>query len=645
VTAMAKRDTVSLETLWVLILSCLVFPFPSQSYFFQIIPTTMNTLRDGIMLLLQSSSTCWAIAVNDYGAIVSTCFALATFAALFFFAYVLHKTLASRTPENRLRQQQKHRRKKRKPHGHHARGAKGGGRLRSTTQLRKGEDALVEEDHTIDKSNDDELLRNEVTTQPALPPLAEDEPVVSPPVSLVPAGSVSYEKSLLAPSRVHAISTSTLDSSVASSVDDHSSCGTESGRSTPTPAVANEASHPAVVAALEKRALPAAAEASRAKAKIISSAGVAPNRVPSANSRRSQNSRRGKKAATSVDTNIPATSNTVQAPTVPSPSKRWDALKPPSRGGSGRGGQRHPGPGNPRHTRDDPARFDADASSRSATEGQSATEKRSTSASPKHTSILQQQQQQPLPIRHAASFPVPPRGYMQGVSLCSEASQTATATIGDELAGYGNAVDQLMPTLFASSPSRNSVAQTMEPATLFSSLNPNSPSWNDRSPRVGPASGLPIRPPPGLETFRNDIPFGCGSSDGGNSAPASPFPSLPSILDIYQPDNNSNSGLISAPAPCSPFHSDVSTGNAAASDMLFLRDYQGLSLPPDEGGVSLPFRSAPGRIVAPPPLVVSQHRHLRENPFAMSDEEADDDQIEAELQELGGQMVGSILDF
>ena len=38
-------------------------------------------------------------------------------------------------------------------------------------------------------------------------------------------------------------------------------------------------------------------------------------------------------------------------------------------------------------------------------------------------------------------------------------------------------------------------------------------------------------------------------------------------------------------------------------------------------------------------------RHLRENPFAVSDEEADEEQIEAELQELGGQMVGSILDF
>jgi hypothetical protein len=37
--------------------------------------------------------------------------------------------------------------------------------------------------------------------------------------------------------------------------------------------------------------------------------------------------------------------------------------------------------------------------------------------------------------------------------------------------------------------------------------------------------------------------------------------------------------------------------------------------------------------------------HVRDNPFAESDDDDDDDQIEAKLLELGGQMVGSILDF
>ena len=36
---------------------------------------------------------------------------------------------------------------------------------------------------------------------------------------------------------------------------------------------------------------------------------------------------------------------------------------------------------------------------------------------------------------------------------------------------------------------------------------------------------------------------------------------------------------------------------------------------------------------------------LKENPFADEEEEDDVSVIEAELQELGGQMVGSILDF
>ena len=126
------------------------------------------------------------------------------------------------------------------------------------------------------------------------------------------------DESLLLPSQLRTTtSTSTLDSTT-SSVDDHSSCGTESGRSTPTPVVANEASHPAVVAALEKRAVPAT-ETSRARAKI-NNAG-AQNRVQSTNSRRSQNSRRGRKTASAIDATIAVANTSVQPPTAPLPSK------------------------------------------------------------------------------------------------------------------------------------------------------------------------------------------------------------------------------------------------------------------------------------------------------------------------------------
>jgi hypothetical protein len=143
------------------------------------------------MFVLQSSSTCWAMAVNDYGTIVSTLLALSTFAALFLLAYVLHRTLSSRTPEGRRRQQNavadKHRRKKRKQHAHH-RGSKSsaGGRHalgRSIdpipTSMESDDILVVPNDNT--KNDDDKVLdemhvhdvpSESATTTPGLPPLA-----------------------------------------------------------------------------------------------------------------------------------------------------------------------------------------------------------------------------------------------------------------------------------------------------------------------------------------------------------------------------------------------------------------------------------------------------------------------------------------
>ena len=162
------------------------------------------------MLLLHSSSTCWAVAVNDYGAIISTLLALSTFASLFFLAYVLHKTLSSRTPQNRLRLQQnaeKQRRKKRRPQGSHARSAKGGGRLRTITQQRKEGETLDENEHAFVNSTDEVRLRSDDTIAHTLPSLAEDKPVMSPSISPIhtsPTSSTAAEprrdESLLLPS-------------------------------------------------------------------------------------------------------------------------------------------------------------------------------------------------------------------------------------------------------------------------------------------------------------------------------------------------------------------------------------------------------------------------------------------------------------
>jgi len=49
------------------------------------------------MYLFESSTTCWAWVLNDFGAVVSTVLALTTFASLFFFCYLLHRTLRPRS--------------------------------------------------------------------------------------------------------------------------------------------------------------------------------------------------------------------------------------------------------------------------------------------------------------------------------------------------------------------------------------------------------------------------------------------------------------------------------------------------------------------------------------------------------------------
>ena len=54
--------------------------------------------REVLISFIRSSSTCWAWLLNDDTGVISTVFALATFCALFFFCYILHRTLAPKQP-------------------------------------------------------------------------------------------------------------------------------------------------------------------------------------------------------------------------------------------------------------------------------------------------------------------------------------------------------------------------------------------------------------------------------------------------------------------------------------------------------------------------------------------------------------------
>jgi len=547
------------------------------------------------MTLLQSSSTCWAIAVNDYGAIISTLLALATFASLFFLAYILHRTLASRTPKNKQRnlQAEKQKRKKRRHGSNHTRG-RGGGRIKSNHAQQHGpREGHTDSRDSIVKVNEEEHNRGESKTQP-LPPLAEDEPVATsepvPPLHSSTTATLKEEDPQL---RDRATSTSTLDSS-SSGV---SSCGTGSGRSTPTPAVANE-TQPSNLAALERH--PVDTTLNRMKAKNV-------------NARRPQNNRRGKKS-----TDVSG-GHRLPVATPPVPSRRWDALKPANRTNNR---QRHNNPASSgRHARDDHIASIARYSKR----GDSLQQNRS--------------------IRNAASFPFP-------TSPERFAGHDSATSISFDNDGFGNSV-------FTGSPIRNTYSSNSKaatsqvgylssrpstasaachPSSITSDLNAESPSWTERGIGAS-AGGTPIRPPPGLESIQqHDIPFGCSSSDGGMSAPASPFRGLPSALEVHLNESDGD-GFCSATS--SPFRSTLSAGNPS-NEPSMLSNYEGMSLPPDSSSSSLPCRPLPGCTVRPY-SAASQRPHVKENPFASSDD--DEDQIEAELQELGGQMVGSILDF
>ena len=122
--------------------------------------------------------------------------------------------------------------------------------------------------------------------------------------------------------------------------------------------------------------------------------------------------------------------------------------------------------------------------------------------------------------------------------------------------------------------------------TITSDLNPETPEWTMQS---SSNNTTPLRPPPGLH-HPKDIPFGCSSTDEDDAS---------SWLLLRQLDVGS---LDTA--------TDTTTRTAFPSTTL---------TPP-----------------LPPPGLAENDTH---------DDEDSDAMIEAELQRLGGQMVGSILDF
>lgn len=571
---------------------------PNEFYFVQ------SFYRELAMFLLQSSSTCWAIAVNDYGTFISSVLALSTFVALFFLSYVLHRTLASRTPEGRQRQQQnaeKHKRKKRRQQGHHTRGSKQTGRHSVRTSPRR-----QKEEHEISVELDsDDIIQNQLHAH-----MSSIEHIQS--LSLAPkAESLDMEvpvderiASVVNETSQHHIYTTIpiiptiLESPTALHVkttNNDSKSVYVTGRCTPIPATV-------VPETFDKPSNYSPNERCLSETESPSSVGTT-YKESTVTTRRLQNNRRGKKLPNAGDIGS-RNQNTQQQPSPPqpAPSKRWDALKPENRNSHGR--QRIPTSAKTRAPRvDTTERFES---------------------APKVHSAEAASEKEFLQIDDR-SLNTHENSILNSPSIFSHGSVIRPFS-GNTYSRSKTAVERPQST-------SRTLEQDKSESTTFA-LNPNSLSWNS----FGSRANVPMRPPPGLgASFQNDIPFGCGSSDDGNSAPHTPF----RVPSFAQESFNTENKYVGVSDSTSLFYSDV----FSARGHFQLNE---LSAPVNEDLSDVaPCRSETGdsTIVSPPPLR-SKHRYLRENPFAIcSDEEADVDQIEAELQELGGRMVGSVLDF
>jgi hypothetical protein len=550
--------------------------------------------------LLQSSTSWWALVVNDYGTIISSLLALATFASLFFLVYVLHKTLAPRGDANRPVSVDKQKKKKRRGNHHHK-----GNRSRikeapqqqQQQQQQRTKSAPVESpvespEHALEPISNIDSEKDEMIVQgnehvSSLPALVEDKPLSpsSLPISVPsPERLIKALKDDAAPSRTRITSASTVDTTTFS---DDQSCGTISGRSTPTATTilpATESVTTLSASTVEQAILPATESAPAVSTSTIGRADD-DQFQPLAPSTRKQLSRRAKKHENADLTKAPASS---AVPLVP--TSRWDALKPNRSVGAGRRvppkGRTGPQPG---------VRF------------HSVQNKPANQQSPSITPIARPTIQSP-PLSPAKPIHSPIPGF--DLEVPREVVSPAAASL--QSCEIGASTWSQLPKMsyedipltgllapFARSPERtSSIAETYfatpsranDQTTFFSSelgassseLNANSPSWsrtNIASLAAAPSVGS-VRAPPGLTL---------ADSGKGIQSSFSPTPNESPFLSTYP-------SLAERPSP---------------------------------------------RFAMPSPVTYN----VKENPFDDSDNDENDDLIEAELQELGGQMVGSILDF
>ena len=245
------------------------------------------------MSLFRASCTCWSMLLHEHGAIISTCLALATFVSLFFLVYVLHKTLSPRQPP--VPKSLKPVKKKKRKRGHRASGR----HTRATQQQQRPSRSKSRDRESNEIQSNSDLPSGAVkedaqsvttATQPTLPAVLEDTPVEPSKQQQEEVITSAFARTA---SRLRTMSASSVEESIASaSVGDQS---WDDGRSTPVPLALplSCTTSPTTTATSPTPSLTTTTAIS-SDARTGNSRPRAPRRTPSnSNARKNQNRRRG----------------------------------------------------------------------------------------------------------------------------------------------------------------------------------------------------------------------------------------------------------------------------------------------------------------------------------------------------------------
>ena len=136
--------------------------------------------------LFQSSTTCWGVIVRDYG-LVPTVAASATFAALVLLILIMHRTLSPRRPKRVASPPTEKKKKKRKNHAR-TRGGGAAARIKpspksesASSSLSSSSEPVLPDAHSIPPSTPEHRALS-----PLLPPLEETSIDVTPMPALIP---------------------------------------------------------------------------------------------------------------------------------------------------------------------------------------------------------------------------------------------------------------------------------------------------------------------------------------------------------------------------------------------------------------------------------------------------------------------------